>query len=92
MQEAPAPALLPLDSTPDCNIDGNPSSSAATAGTGTAEVIILMSTVKPSHELPAGTATGNSVAAEAAAGMPAAEVGTKAVAEGSVGDSQGHAW
>jgi hypothetical protein len=39
-----------------------------------------------SHESPAGTGAYQSVAAEAAAGMPAAEE-TKAVAEGSVGDS-----
>jgi hypothetical protein len=35
-----------------------------------------------------GTGTDDSVAAEAAAGMPAAEEGTKVVAEGSVGDNQ----
>jgi hypothetical protein len=35
--------------------------------------------------------TDNSVAAKAAAGMPAAEEGTKAVAEGSEGDSYGYA-
>jgi hypothetical protein len=55
-----------------------------------AEVIILISPAKSSHESPTGTGTYNSFAAEAAAEMPAAEVGTKAVAEGSVGDSQGH--
>jgi hypothetical protein len=88
MQEAPAPAILPLDSKLDGIIDSNQSSYAATAGTGRAEVIILMSPAKSSHESPTGTGTGNSFAAEAAVAMPAAEEGTKAVAEGSVGDSQ----
>jgi hypothetical protein len=88
MQEAPAPAILPLDSTPDGIIDGNPSSSAATAGTGVGEVIILISLNKSSHVSPAGKGTDDSIAAVAAVGMPAAEVGTTDVAEGSVGDSQ----
>jgi hypothetical protein len=43
MQEAPAPAILPLDSTPNGTLDGNPSGSAATAGNGMADVLILMS-------------------------------------------------
>jgi hypothetical protein len=50
-----------------------------------AEVIIPMSPAKPSQESPAGTGTDDS---EAAAGIPAAEEGTKIVAEGSVGESQ----
>jgi hypothetical protein len=41
-QEAPAPTVLLLDSKSDGVIDGSPSSSAATAGIGMAEVIILM--------------------------------------------------
>jgi hypothetical protein len=41
-QEAPAPTVLRLDSKSDGVIDGSPSSSAATAGIGMAEVIILM--------------------------------------------------
>jgi hypothetical protein len=57
VQEAPAPAIHPLDSTPEGIIDGNPSSSATAAGTGMAEVIILMSLAKSSHESPAGTGT-----------------------------------
>jgi hypothetical protein len=61
MRETPAPAILPLDSTPDGIIDGNPSSSTATAGTGLAEVIILMSPAKSSHESPAGTGTDNPI-------------------------------
>jgi hypothetical protein len=32
MQEAPAPAILPLDSTPDGIIDGNSGSSAGQQG------------------------------------------------------------
>jgi hypothetical protein len=62
MHDIPAPAILPLDSTPDGVIDGNPSSSAATAKTGIAEVIILLSPAKSSHESPSGTGTDNSVA------------------------------
>jgi hypothetical protein len=54
MQEAPAPAILSLNSTPDSIIDGNPGSSAATAGTCMPVVIILMSPAKSSHESPAG--------------------------------------
>jgi hypothetical protein len=88
MQEAPALAILPLDSTPDGIIDGSSSSSAATAGTGMGEVIVLMSPAKSSHDLPTGTGTDDSAATETAVGMPAAEEGTKAVAEGNVGDSQ----
>jgi hypothetical protein len=56
-----------------------------------AEVIILILPAKSSHETPTGTGTQNSVAAEAEAGMSAAEEGTKVVAEESVSDSQGHA-
>jgi hypothetical protein len=88
MQEAPAPAILPLNSTPEGIIDGNPSSFAATAGTAMAEVIILMSLAKSSHESPAGRGTDDSVAAAVAVGMPEAREGMKAVAEGSVVDSQ----
>jgi hypothetical protein len=62
MHETPALAILPLDSTPDGVIDGNPSSSAATAKTGMVEVIILLSPAKSSHESPSGTGTDNSVA------------------------------
>jgi hypothetical protein len=47
-----------------------------------AEVIILMSLAKSSHESPAGMGTGDSVAAEVAVGMPVADEGMKAVAEG----------
>jgi hypothetical protein len=43
VQEAPVPVILPLDSTSDGIIDGNPSSSVATSGTGMAGVIILVS-------------------------------------------------
>jgi hypothetical protein len=88
MQEVPAPAIHPLDSTPEGIIDSNPYSSATTAGTDMAEVIILMSLATSSHESHAIMETDGSVAAEVAAGMPVAEVGMKAVAEGSVGDSQ----
>jgi hypothetical protein len=75
MQEAPAPAIHPLDSTPEGIIDGNPSSSGTTAGTGMAEVIMLMSLAKSSHESPGGMGTE-------VVGMPVAEEGMKAVAEG----------
>jgi hypothetical protein len=51
------------------------------------EVIILMSPAKSSHDSPTGTGTDDSAAAKTAVGMPAAEE-LKAVAEGSVGDSQ----
>jgi hypothetical protein len=88
MQEAPATAILPLDSTPEGIIDGNQSSFATSAGTGTAEVIILMSLAKSSHESPIGMGTDDSVAAEVAVGMPVAEEGIKAVAEGSVVNNQ----
>jgi hypothetical protein len=52
-----------------------------------ADVIILMAPAQSSHESFTGTGTDDSFAAEAAAAMPAAEEGTKAVAEKSVGDS-----
>jgi hypothetical protein len=81
MQEAPAPAIHPLDSTPEGIIDGKPSKAATTAGTGMAEVIILISLAKSSNESPAGMGTDGSVAAEVAVGMPVAEEGVNARGE-----------
>jgi hypothetical protein len=94
MQEAPAPAIPPLDSTPDPRFctrrhqRWQPKHFLCDTRPAQTVVIFLMSPAKSSHESPAGTGTDDSVAAERAAGMPAAEEGTKAVAEGSVGDSQ----